>query len=97
MPLFYLRRLTGSKRTDTANRHLARYLAFVAGAANAGGFLAVRQYTSHMTGIVSTMADNFAVGSLSLVLNGAAAILSFLLGAFLTTVLVRWARSRDLE
>jgi hypothetical protein len=36
MPLFYLRRLTGSKRTDTANRHLARYLAFVAGAANAG-------------------------------------------------------------
>jgi uncharacterized membrane protein YoaK (UPF0700 family) len=97
MPLFYLRRLTGSKRTDTANRHLARYLAFVAGAANAGGFLAVRQYTSHMTGIVSAMADNLAVGSLSLVSNGLAAILSFLLGAFLTTVLVRWARSRDLE
>jgi uncharacterized membrane protein YoaK (UPF0700 family) len=97
MPLFYLRRLTGSKRTDSANRHLARYLAFVAGAANAGGFLAVRQYTSHMTGIVSTMADNFAVGSLSPVLNGVAAILSFLLGAFLTTVLVRWARSRALE
>ena len=97
MPLFYLRRLTGSKRTDTANRHLARYLAFVAGAANAGGFLAVRQYTSHMTGIVSAMADNFAVGSLSLVSNGLAAILSFLLGAFLTTLLVRWARSRALE
>jgi uncharacterized membrane protein YoaK (UPF0700 family) len=97
MPLFYLRRLTGSKRTDSANRHLARYLAFVAGAANAGGFLAVRQYTSHMTGIVSAMADNLAVGSLSLVSSGLAAILSFLFGAFLTTVLVRWARSRALE
>jgi uncharacterized membrane protein YoaK (UPF0700 family) len=97
MPLFYLRRLTGSKRTETANRHLARYLAFVAGAANAGGFLAVRQYTSHMSGMISAMADNFALGSLPLVLSGLAAVLSFLSGAFLTTIFVRWARSRELE
>lgn len=97
MPLFYLRRLTGSKRTESANRHLARYLAFVAGAANAGGFLVVRQYTSHMSGIVSAMADNFASGNLSLVFSGLAAVLSFLLGAFLTTLLVRWARARALE
>jgi uncharacterized membrane protein YoaK (UPF0700 family) len=97
MPLFYLRRLTGSKRTESANRHLARYLAFVAGAVNAGGFVAVRQYTSHMSGIVAGMADNFAIGSLVLVLHGLAAVLSFLLGAFLTTLFVRWARSRALD
>jgi uncharacterized membrane protein YoaK (UPF0700 family) len=97
MPLFYLRRLTGSRRTETSNRHLARYLAFVAGAANAGGFLAVRQYTSHMSGVVSAMADNFALGSLSLVLRGVAAILAFLLGAFFTTLGIRWARARALE
>lgn len=97
MPLFYLRRLTGSRRTETANRHLARYLAFVAGAANAGGFLAVRQYTSHMSGVVSAMADNFALGSLSLVMRGLAAMLSFLLGAFVTTLCIRWARARALE
>jgi uncharacterized membrane protein YoaK (UPF0700 family) len=97
MPLFYLRRLTGSKRTESANRHLARYLAFVAGAANAGGFLAVRQYTSHMSGIVAGMADNFAIGSLVLVFHGLAAVLSFLLGAFLTTLFVRWARARALD
>jgi uncharacterized membrane protein YoaK (UPF0700 family) len=97
MPLFYLRRLTGSKRTESANRHLARYLAFVAGAVNAGGFVAVRQYTSHMSGIVAGMADNFAIGSLVLVLHGLAAVLSFLLGAFLTTLFVRWARSRELD
>lgn len=60
MPLLYLRRLTSRKRTESANRHLARYLAFVAGAANAGGFLAVRQYTSHMSRIVASMADNLA-------------------------------------
>lgn len=97
MSFFYLRRLTGSKRTESANRHLARYLAFVAGAANAGGFLAVRQYTSHMSGVVAAMADNFAVGSLMLVFNGLAALLSFLFGAFLTTLSIRWARDRELD
>lgn len=97
MPLFYLRRLTGSRRTERSNRHLARYLAFVAGAANAGGFLAVRQYTSHMSGLVSAMADNLALGSLSLVMRGLAAVLSFLLGAFVTTLCIRWARARALE
>ncbi len=97
MPLFYLRRLTGRNRTESANRHLARYLAFIAGAANAGGFLAVRQYTSHMSGVVAAMADNFALGSLALVLNGLAALLSFLGGAFLSTLLIRWARARALE
>ena len=97
MPLFYLRRLTGSRRTETANRHLARYLACVAGAANAGGFLAVQQYTSHMSGIVSAMADNLAVGSVALVFSGLAAVMAFLLGAFVTTLCVRWARGRKME
>lgn len=97
MPLFYLRRLTGSQRSDRANRHLARYLACIAGAANAGGFLAVRQYTSHMSGIVSAMADNLAVGSVSLVFDGLAAVVSFMMGAFLTTLSVRWSRRRHLE
>lgn len=97
MPLFYLRRLTGSKRTEAANRHLARYLAFVAGATNAGGFLAVRQYTSHMSGVVAAMADNFALGGLKLVLGGLAALVSFLCGSILSTLLIRWARARTLE
>jgi len=97
MPLFYLRRLTGAKRSETADRHLARYLAFIAGAANAGGFLAVRQYTSHMSGMVSAMADNLAVGSLPLVFSGLAAVLSFLFGALVTTMLIRWARIHALD
>jgi uncharacterized membrane protein YoaK (UPF0700 family) len=97
MPLFYLRRLTGRERTERANRHLARYLAGIAGAANAGGFLAVRQYTSHMSGIVSAMADNLAAGSVHLLLNGLAAVMTFLLGAFLTTLAVRWARRHEME
>ena len=65
MPLFYLRRLTGTQRTERANRHLARYLAFIAGATNAGGLLAVGHYTSHMSGIISAMADDLALARLA--------------------------------
>jgi len=63
MPIKYARRLTGRRRSADANRHLGLVLAFIAGAINAGGFLAVQQYTSHMTGIVSSMADNLVLGA----------------------------------
>src|SRR5690606_41293574 len=68
MPLQYLRTLTASERTRRANVHLGVSLAFVAGAVNAAGLLAVGEYTSHMTGVVSGMADNLALGRLDLVL-----------------------------
>ncbi|MET0962135.1 MAG: YoaK family protein [Noviherbaspirillum sp.] len=96
MPINYVRRLTSPNRTKTANRHLGFALAFVAGAINAGGFLAVQQYTSHMTGIVSAMADHVALGGYTLVLAGAGALLSFLMGAAFTAVLVNHARRRRL-
>lgn len=97
MPIPYLRRLTSSQRTEAADRHIARYLAFIAGAANAGGFLAVRQYTSHMSGIVSSIADNLAVGSMRVVADGTAAVASFLCGALCTTLCIRWARNRRMQ
>jgi uncharacterized membrane protein YoaK (UPF0700 family) len=97
MPLYHLRRLTGKERTRRANRELAFYLAFVAGAANAGGYLAVRQYTSHMSGIVSAMADNLAVGSGVAMLAGGSAVAAFLAGAACTAVLVNWGRRRGLN
>jgi len=67
MPLAFARRLTGRQRTARADRQLGFGLAFCAGAINAGGFLAVKQYTSHMTGIVSAIADNVALGAYGLV------------------------------
>jgi uncharacterized membrane protein YoaK (UPF0700 family) len=97
MPLLYLRRLTGRERTQSANRQLARFLAFVAGAVNAGGFLALRQYTSHMSGIVSAMADNLVVGSATLVFTGFAAVAAFLIGAMCTASMGLWARRRTLH
>ncbi len=90
----YLRRLLGSRRTRSGNRQLGLILAGVAGAINAGGFLAVQQYTSHMTGIVSSMADNLVLGAYSLVLSGLGGLLCFLLGAICSAMLVHYARRR---
>lgn len=88
----YFRKLAGSERSETADRHLAYFLTFVAGAANAGGFMAVQQYTSHMSGIVSAMADNFVLGRTTFVLAGLGAFLSFVAGAGCSAILVNWGR-----
>jgi uncharacterized membrane protein YoaK (UPF0700 family) len=92
MPIDYLTRLTAQERTATANLHLGVLLAFVAGALNAGGFLAIGQYTSHMTGIVSAAADNLVVGNAGLAVAGGLSLLSFMAGAATTAWLVSYAR-----
>ncbi|WP_028452586.1 YoaK family protein [Chitinilyticum aquatile] len=93
----YFRRLTGHRRDQEANRHLGYSLAFIAGAMNAGGFLAIGKYTSHMTGMVSGIADHLALGELALVLAGLASLAAFVLGAITTAILNNWARRRHLR
>ena len=97
MPINYSRRLTGRVRSGKANRSLGFALAFIAGAINAGGFLAVHQYTSHMTGIVSSMADNVALGTFDAALAGLGALLSFVIGAGCSSILVNFARQRNMH
>lgn len=97
MAIYFLRRLTGKKRTVQANEHLGLTLAFVAGATNAGGFLAVRQYTSHMSGIIAAMSDDLALGSMGLALVGLGAVLPFLGGAACSAILIIWARRKRLH
>ena len=97
MPIHYSRKLTGRKRSADANRQLGLVLAFVAGAANAGGFLAVSQYTSHMTGIVSAMADHLALGEFRAYLTGFGALLSFIGGAACSAILVNVGRQHRLH
>jgi uncharacterized membrane protein YoaK (UPF0700 family) len=96
VPINYARSLTGHRRTVSANRHLGFALAFVAGATNAGGFLAVKQYTSHMSGIVSTLADNLALGVYEPALDATGAVLCFLSGAACTAVMVNYMRRQGL-
>lgn len=97
MPINYLRRLTSPARTESSNRQLGGSLAFVAGAVNAGGFLAVGQYTSHMSGVVSALADDLVLGQTMLLATGAGSLLAFTTGAATSTVMINWARRRRLH
>lgn len=92
-----LRGWTEVQRTSQVNVRLGVTLSFVAGATNAGGFLAVGQYTSHMTGIVSMVADNLVLGQLTLALAGLMALVAFMGGAMTTAWMVNWALRRKLQ
>ena len=92
-----IRGFTSLQRTPQRDLKLGSVLAFVAGAINAGGLLAVGQYTSHMTGIVSSVADNLVLGQAWLALSGLIALLAFLSGAICTTWLVNWAMRLELR
>ncbi len=92
-----IRGFTSLQRTPQTDLKLGSVLAFVAGAANAGGFLAVGQYTSHMTGMVSSVADHMVLGHFTLALAGVGSVLAFLLGAMSTAWLVNWGMRRELR
>jgi uncharacterized membrane protein YoaK (UPF0700 family) len=93
----FIRGWTDVDRTTQANVRLGAFLAFVAGAINAGGFLAVGQYTSHMSGMLSSIADNLVLGQVTLAVAAAGAILAFVGGAMTTAVLVNWGLRRRLH
>ena len=92
-----LRHLSGQHRTAATNRMLGALLAFNAGAVNAGGFLVVAMYTSHMTGFASLLADNLVLGNMRLVLGAIGVLLAFTAGAAATAMLVNWARQHGLR
>ena len=82
------------ERDKRLNRQLAWSLAFIAGAVNAGGFLAVKAYTSHVTGAVSRLSDELALGHPQLALGALGIVLSFLAGAFSAGLLISLGRRR---
>jgi len=72
-------------------------MAFVAGAVNAGGFLAIARYTSHMSGIISGIGDDLALNNFLSVLGGISLLFSFLFGAATTAVIVNWGHRRRIH
>jgi uncharacterized membrane protein YoaK (UPF0700 family) len=97
MPVDTLNQLAHRRRTRRSNRQLGGVLAFVAGAVNAGGFLAVQRYTSHMSGIVSSIADSLVLGELAPAAGALCLVLAFLCGAASTALLVNWGRRQGLH
>ncbi len=96
MPAQFLIGLADHERTRSRNRQLGGLLAFVAGAVNAGGYLAVHRYTSHMTGIISAIADDIVLAQASLIAGGLAMLATFILGALCTALVMNWARRHGL-
>lgn len=84
-------------RSAQTNLRLGCTLCAVAGATNAGGFLAVGQYTSHMSGILSSVADNLVLGKVQLAAAGVAAVLAFVLGSMTTAWMVNWSQRRQMR
>lgn len=97
MPLDAIRQLTAAERSKSDNVRLGASLAFVAGATNAGAFLAVGQYTSHMTGVVSTMTDALVLRRWPIAIVSAGALAAFMAGAATTAILVNAGRRRNLS
>lgn len=67
-------------------------LAFVAGSANAGGFILLGSYTSHMTGYLSQAADQLVLSNYAMVFTAILAIGLFTFGAALSAIVINWAR-----
>ncbi len=82
----------GDARTPAMNRQLAWSMAFVAGAVNAGGFLAVEHYTSHMSGVLSTLADMAALGDYRTMLYAFGMVLCFAFGAFVSSFMIAYGK-----
>ncbi|QIL84206.1 DUF1275 domain-containing protein (plasmid) [Diaphorobacter sp. HDW4A] len=91
-----IRYLTNRHRAPSTNIALGLLLAFNAGAMNAGGFMVLHMYTSHMSGFASQFADGLTLKDRELVLSAIGAILSFLLGAAACAILVGWSRKHKL-
>ena len=97
MPIEFIQRLTSAQRSPKTNIQLGAYMAFVAGAVNAGGFLAISRYTSHMSGIISAIGDDLALNDFISVLGGISLLLSFLFGAATTAIIVNWGHRRKIH
>ncbi|OHX14855.1 hypothetical protein BI347_01895 [Chromobacterium sphagni] len=91
------RLLDRGRFNDRVLRQLGWSMAFIAGAINAGGFLAVHRYTSHVSGVVSGMADAWAMGEVRLALSLLVMLCCFIGGAMHSTWLILWARRQRLR
>jgi uncharacterized membrane protein YoaK (UPF0700 family) len=84
--------LTAHRRLQGTDKALATMLAAIAGCANAGGFMVFGQYTSHMTGYLSQLADNIALQNITVISRCILAIVLFVCGSASAAILINWAR-----
>jgi uncharacterized membrane protein YoaK (UPF0700 family) len=90
-------KLAGKHRKGHRNLTLGLILAMIAGAINAGGFVLVMRYTSHMTGIISLVANSAVIGEYDTAISLVSFIVCFIFGATCTTLIALFARRYNLH
>lgn len=78
--------------TDARFRKLGYMMAFSAGAINAGGFFAVSNYTSHVTGALSRAADSIITHDWHTAITAIVGVLCFVFGAVLANLTILWGK-----
>lgn len=89
--------ISHKNREEKSNIILGFFLSFVAGAMNAGGFLALSFYTSHVTGLLSSIPDQFILNNMDMVKNGIYGLICFFCGAVFSTILVNYGKVKNLH
>lgn len=79
-------------RSRETDRLLGILLAAIAGSLNAGGFILLSQYTSHMTGHLSAIAGGMVFQNLIVIAQSLAVVLFFTMGAALSAALIAWGQ-----
>jgi uncharacterized membrane protein YoaK (UPF0700 family) len=97
MPITYLHQLISRERNQRTNRHLGTLLAFVAGAVNAGGFVMLGHFSSHITGAVSRIGLHATDGNFKMLQISLGLLFSFLVGSICASLLISWGRQRQLH
>ncbi|QPB23024.1 YoaK family protein [Rhizobium sp. 007] len=87
----------GHERNEQIDRKLASCLAAIAGALNAAAFYAVGFFSANMTGNISAFSDHIAVGAWISALFYLAIIVTFILGAAVSTLLINAGRRRNIH
>lgn len=80
--------LEGSARSNSQNRWLAGYLAFVGGFVNSSGFVLIGVFSSHVTGNVGRLANDAATGQYAAAIAALSLVLCFFAGAFIASVII---------
>lgn len=73
-------------------RLLAYVMAFLAGIINAGGFFAVNEYTSHVSGMLARASDKTYTGDWMAVLGALSGVVCFILGSAHSNWTILWAK-----
>ncbi|MWD29221.1 DUF1275 domain-containing protein [Aquicoccus sp. SCR17] len=87
----------GEDRTVRFDLGLAVWLALAAGAVNAAGFRALGYFSANMTGNVSAMSDELALVHWGAALWFLSLVLAFILGAFVSGLLIETGRRRKVH